>query len=211
MRRGGFTIIEVVMAFLLILGVTFLILPVVMNNTKQAVFISEWSETYTELEYIASVIMAQENEEFKTKFKKTSDNRVIGELVLETLKPYLRIKNGIAEDAYNQHYMSGNTVKEGDKYYIDNFYNTEEQKIVGLKWLNKNCHDKYICGFLIYDLNGIIPPNAWGRDIFGVNILRNGIEPMGKDLDSDMLKRDCSKNGSGIYCSYYYLIGGDFD
>lgn len=211
MQKKGFTIIEVIAVFLLMLGVTFLILPVVLDNTKQARFISEWTETYSEMEYIASVIKAQDDVQLKKKFEKAKNNLVIGELVLNTLKPYLRIKTGVALSDYHQRYMNKEKVEEGTKYYFDSFYFTEEKQIVGLKWLNKNCKKEIVCGMLTFDINGITPPNTWGKDIFGVNILEKGIEPIGKNVDSEILKKDCSRNGSGAYCSYFYLIGGDFD
>jgi len=211
MRKNGFTIIEVIAVFLVILGVTFFILPMVLNNTKQAHFISEWSETYSKMEYITSVIRVQNDAELRKKFKKTQNNEVIAAIVLETIKPYLRIKTGVEQSQYKQHYMNKEPVKSWDKYYFDNFYMTEENQVVGLRWLNKNCHEKTVCGMLFFDLNGIKPPNTWGKDIFGINILEKGIEPMGKNIDSGTLKGDCSNNGAGVYCSYFYLIGGDFE
>jgi len=211
MRKNGFTIIEVMAVFFLILGITFFILPIVFNNTKQARFISQWTETFSEMQYIASVIRAQNDPELINKFEKAKDNKVIGALALDTLKPYLRIKNGVAQSDYSQYYMNKDKVKIDAKYYFDDFYFTEENQVVGLKWINKDCHKNDVCGVLVFDVNGIIPPNTWGKDVFGLNILEKGIEPIGKGFDSDTLKKDCSKDGAGVYCSYFYLIGGDFD
>jgi len=209
--KNGFTIIEVFAVFLLILGVTFFILPRILDNTKQASFISKWSEKYTELEYISSVIKAQDDTELKKKFKKAKNNEVMAEVALQTVKPYLRIKSGVAQSEYKQFYMNKESVKKWDKYYVDNFYLTEENQIVGLKWLTKDCHYKTVCGILIFDLNGVQKPNTWGKDIFGINILDKGIEPIGKNEDAETLKGDCSRIGVGVSCSYFYLIGGDFD
>ena len=107
--------------------------------------------------------------------------------------------------------MNNDKVKEGAKYYFDNFFMTEENQIVGLKWFDKDCHEKTVCGILVFDVNGITPPNTWGKDVFGLNILEKGIEPIGKDVDAVALKTNCSKNGAGVFCSYFYLIGGDFE
>jgi type II secretory pathway pseudopilin PulG len=211
MQKKGFTIIEVIAVFLIILGTTFFILPIALDNTKQARFISQWTETYTELEYIASAIKAQDDATLKKKFEKAKDNEVIGAIVLSTVKPYLRIKKGVAQSDYHQNYMNKDKVTKGAKYYFDDFYLTDANQIVGLKWLNKDCKEKTTCGVLTFDLNGFEPPNTWGKDIFGINILENGIEPIGKGTDSTTLSRDCSRSGAGVYCSYFYIIGGDFD
>ena len=211
MQKKGFTIIEVIAVFLIILGITFFILPVALDNTKQAQFISQWTEAYAQLEYIESVIKAQDDTALKKKFEKAKDNRVIGELVLTTIKPYLRIKAGVAQSQYHQRYMNKDKVTKGAKYFFDDFYITEENQIIGLKWLDRTCKNKTVCGVLSFDLNGIQPPNTWGKDVFGINILEKGIEPIGKNEDVTTLKKDCSRYGAGVSCSYFYLIGGDFD
>lgn len=209
-QKKAFTVVEVVFVFILILVVTFLILPKSLNNTKQAKFISKWSETYTQLEYMFSVIKAQQNGELEEKIKNAKDNEERKNILLETIKPYLRITTAIDTD-YQQHYMNKSLVQESDNYYFANLYNTSSEEIVGLKWLKDDCGDKDVCAIINIDLNGNKSPNTWGYDIYGINLYKNKIEPIGKDMDMDTLKSNCSKNGYGIYCSYYYLIGGKFE
>jgi len=210
MRKTGFTIIEVVVVFLLILGVTFLILPKSLDSTKQARFISKWNETYTKLEYMFSVISAQKDSEIKEKLTVANNDNARKKIILETIKPYLRITSEV-KTPYTQYYMNGNEVMSTDNYHFDNFYFTSSNEIVGLKLINSNCKKKEICTLMTFDINGSEVPNKWGYDIFGINVLKNGIEPLGKDLDFESLKKDCSKYGFGLSCSYYYLIGGKFD
>lgn len=208
--KKGFTIIEVVVVFLLILGVTFLILPRSLNSTKQARFISKWTQTYAELEYMFSVIRAQQEDEIQDKLSKADGNDNKKEIILETIKPYLRIVSE-APSTYKQYYMNGFEVNSQGRYYFKTFYLTNSKEIVGLKWLSDDCEAQEACAIMSYDVNGIEPPNTWGDDIFGINLLKKGIDPMGKGIDSDLLKADCDKTGFGIYCSYYYLMGGRFE
>ena len=63
----------------------------------------------------------------------------------------------------------------------------------------------------MYDVNGSQGPNIWGKDIFGLNIYTDRFEPFGKSSSVSEQKQDCSKNGTGLSCSNYYLIGGSFD
>lgn len=209
--RKGFTIIEVVAVFLLILGVTFIVLPKSMETTKQAKFISEWTQKYSELEYMASVIKAQQDSKINEELKKALNNDDRSQAVLETIKPYLRITDELKDPKYKQFYMDRKLVKEGDKYYFNKLYNSSSGEIIGLKWLKEDCVDSEPCAVMAFDVNGTKIPNTWGYDIFGINVLKNGIEPIGKNIDPDILKNDCSRSGYGIYCSYYYLIGGKFD
>ena len=68
-----------------------------------------------------------------------------------------------------------------------------------------------LLGILMYDVNGKIGPNIWGKDVFGLNIYKDRFEPLGKHKSLNEQKLDCSKNGTGLFCSNYYLIGGSFD
>lgn len=209
-QKKAFTIIEVVFVFLLILGVTFLILPKSLNSTKQAKFISKWSETYTQLEYMFSVIKAQQNGELEEKIKSAKDNEARKDILLESVKPYLRITTAV-ESNYRQYYMNKSIVQKGDSYFFDNLYLTSADEIVGLKWIKDDCGDNEVCAILNFDLNGEESPNTWGYDIYGINLYKTKIEPIGKNIEMDILKNNCSKHGFGIYCSYYYLIGGKFE
>src|SRR5574344_760671 len=77
--------------------------------------------------------------------------------------------------------------------------------------LDKNCNNHaapnfYNCGSISVDINGLKKPNAFGKDIFFVNILKNSIKPFGKD--GDWLSNDyynCSTNSDGENCSAEYL------
>ncbi len=210
MRQKGFTIIEVVVVFLLILSVTFLILPGSLNSTKQARLISKWSKKYSELEYIFSVVKAQQEDLFNGQFLKAKDNDDRQKIFLAAIKPYLRVTSEIKSN-YKQFYMNGLQVTPESKYYFNKFYLINSNEIIGLKWINGNCSEKKVCAIIVLDVNGVDKPNSWGYDVFGANILKNKIEPIGKGIDTNLLKADCNNKNFGIYCSYYYLIGGRFD
>lgn len=210
MYKNGFTIIEVVMVFLLILGVTFFILPKNLQTTRHAKLISQWGEKYSNLQYMFSVINAQADCQIKQKFHIVKNDSERKKVVLNVIKPYLRITSQVKEP-YSQHCMNGSDKPALEIYNIKDFYNTSLDEIVGLKLVNPNCKNNDVCAIISLDINGIKEPNVWGYDIFGVNVLKDKIEPLGKGIDTNILKYDCSKHGDGVYCSYYYLIGGKFD
>lgn len=210
MRKDGFTIIEVVIVFLLILGIMFFILPTNIQNTRQAKLISRWSEKYNELEYMFSVIMAQKGPDIKGIFSGIKHNGNQKKAVLESLKSYMRITSEVKEP-YKQNYMDNKAIETVDMYHFDKFYTTSAGEIIGLKLINPDCKGNEVCAVISLDINGTKKPNTWGYDIFGIKLLDNKIEPLGKGIESDVLRFNCSKQGSGTYCSYYYLIGGRFD
>lgn len=209
--KPAFTIIEVVVVFLLILGVTFFILPKSLNNTNQARLISKWSIKYSELEYMFSVIKTQQDSEITKEFNKPKNIEINSCNIPELFKPYLRIKSKLNNPQYLQNYMNGTPVIIGEQYYFNKYYLSDSNEVISLKWTTKNCEDGLLCAIMAFDINGEELPNSWGYDIFGINVFKDRIEPMGKNEGSDVLRKDCSKNGLGVYCSNYYLIGGRFD
>ena len=68
-----------------------------------------------------------------------------------------------------------------------------------------------VIGVLMYDVNGSVGPNVWGKDIYGLNIYKDRFEPFCKHDSVAMQKRDCSRSGTGLCCSNYYLIGGNLN
>jgi len=210
MSKKGFTIIEIVVVFLLMLGVIFLVYPRSVDSTRQAKLISKWSEKVSELEYMFSVIKAQKDGEIEDQFHKTQSDDKKNKIMIDTIKPYLRITSEL-NTVYMPGFMDKTIIPSDSKYYFGHYYLTSSNEIVGLKFINSNCKDKDVCFIMSFDINGVKPPNVWGYDIFGIDVFKDKIEPFGKEINQDMLKQNCSRYGSGVYCSYYYLIGGRFE
>ena len=55
------------------------------------------------------------------------------------------------------------------------------------------------------DVNGKKGPNVWGKDVYGYNVYANKIEPLGKNEDPITIETDCSRQGTGVYCSFAVL------
>ena len=107
--------------------------------------------------------------------------------------------------------MNGNKVFKGQLYYFDDFYYAENNTIVGIKDIQSQKSDDAFF-IMMFDINGLMPPNRWGKDIYGIKIFDGGkIKPFGEELGMDELRKDCSESGTGVSCSYYYKIGGGFD
>lgn len=107
--------------------------------------------------------------------------------------------------------MNGNKVNPKDQFYFDKLYNSNNGQIIGIKDIKDE--DIYHPGFLmLFDMNGLKGPNTWGKDIYGINIFVDGkITPIGSGWNIDDVKKDCSETGTGVSCSYYYRIGGEFN
>lgn len=204
--------LEYSIALFVMFGVILLIMPFSIENTRQANFISKWNETYNRIEYMFSVINAHISDDMIKSFNKADTPDEREKLLLTIVKPYLRINTAnYPIRHYSPRYINGNRIYKGQRYFFDDFYFAENNTIVGIKDIKSDKADD-VFFLMMFDINGLLPPNRWGKDIYGVNIYDGGkIEPFGFDKSMDELKKDCSEAGTGINCSYYYKIGGGFD
>lgn len=193
MKKNGFTIIEVSILFVIFLIVAFLVAPLSLDDTRQAKNTSKWRRVQSDFSNIFYSINTAENDgnaEFKDVFMKVLEND---------------IKNDM--NTYRITFMNG--TYPNDTYRFKEFKNTHSNATLAVKLFETPQNDLY--GILMYDVNGKNRPNVWGKDVFGMNIYKDKFEPFCKADSVSSQKQDCSKNGTGICCSSYYLLGGNFD
>lgn len=195
-----------------ILGIILLVMPISIGNASQAYNISKWNEKFNKVEYMFSVMNAHVTDDMLVSMKKAKTPQEREKILLMIIKPYLRINTeSSVTKRYKPRFIKGAFINKNNPYYFNEFYYAENNSIVGIKEYNtvKETDPLFI---MMFDVNGLLPPNRWGKDIFGINIYDEGkISAFGYEKSMADLKEDCSKKGSGVYCSYYYTIGGGFD
>ncbi len=209
--RKRFWKIEYSITIFVIFAIVLLLIPSSFMSSKEAAYISNWNETFHKIEYVFNAMNAQADADIVKSFKRAKNNSEREALMIRLVKPYLRIsEDDELTRRYNLYYMNGVKVNKGDDYYFDKVYLTGNNTLVGIKDIKDD--DIYHPGFIMmFDMNGLKGPNTWGRDVYGINIFIDGkITPLGAGWDIDDLRRDCSGSGSGVSCSYYYRIGGEF-
>ena len=206
--------VEYTITLLIIFAGVLFFIPTSLTSTVQANIIAKWKDCYKKLTYMQDVILKQEKEKILTSFKraKTPDQRE--DLIIELIKPYFRLANYKVPKRYKVKFMDKTPVPTTSVYYIEDYYFSDNKMIVGIKDIPnsdiKNNGSEDTMFMMTFDINGFLPPNTWGKDVFGAKIYSNKVEPLGQDLSLQELKNDCSENGKGIGCSYYYQIGGNF-
>lgn len=203
---------EYSITLLVALAIILLVTPFSIENTRQASLISKWNEKINRIEYMFSVMNAHITDDMLVSLKKAQTAKEREKILLMIIKPYLRINTEKCPIRhYRPKFRSGARIAKDNKYYFEDLYYAENKGIVGIKNINTEKPQDPLF-MMMFDINGILPPNRWGNDIFGINIYDDGqIQPFGYDMDIQKLKDDCSKKGTGVGCSYYYVIGGDFD
>jgi hypothetical protein len=203
--------IEYSYTLLVIFAVLLFMLPTSFSS-KNARYISRWNEVYNKLDYLFTAMSAQADSDIVLGLKKTKTPETREIIMMHLAKTYLEldeVKN--IHKRYSPSYMNGIKVNPKDEYAFESYYVHSSGAIVGLKDLENN-DDRSPGLVMSVDVNGIKGPNAWGKDIYGINIFQDGkITPLGYGKSVEFLKKDCSSQGSGVSCSHYYRIGGNFN
>ena len=189
--KKAFTIIEVSILFVIFLIVAFLVAPLSLDDTMQAKNTSRWRNVQTDFSNIFYSVNTQNNqEEFKNKFVSVLSDEFTGDI-----KPYkITFLNGTFPNS---------------TYRFSEYKTTANNAVVAVKFFERPLGD--LQGLLMYDVNGSSKPNVWGKDVFGFNIYPDKFEPFCKNEPVNIQKQECSKDGTGLCCSNYYLIGGSFE
>ena len=202
--------IEYSVTLLIILAVVLLFTPTSIKSTFQANMIAKWKDCFKKLEYAHDAIIKQEKSEILTSFKRAQTPDEREEIFVRIIKPYFRLSEKKVKRHYKVRYMNGNKIGENDELYVDDYYFTNNRKmIVGIKDIpGKKDNAMFI---MTFDVNGYMPPNKWGKDVFGAKIYADKVEAIGRELTIDKQNEDCSIEASGVSCSNYYIIGGGFN
>lgn len=188
--KKAFTIIEIsILTFILII-VGCLVVPFAIDDTRQATYVLEWRALQDRLHQAFTAVKIYEE----------TDNEKIEEYIMKSISDnlYQEIK------PYKIKYLNGSNASGiGD---FQNVYTIGDDNVIGFKWFD----NQELKGIMFYDINGKKAPNRWGKDVFGINIYNERIEPLCSKKQHQEIKDDCSKAGTGCCCSYYYLVGGNF-
>lgn len=203
---------EYAIALLVALTIALLLMPFSIENTRQANLISKWNMKINRIEYMFSVMTTQATDDMLKSLKNAQTAKEKEQILLMLVKPYLRVNSEKKPPRYYKpKFLNGSHIPKADVYYFEEFYFGENNGIVGIK----NIHTETLKDplfIMMFDINGILLPNRWGKDIFGIYVFDEGIiKPFGYEKTLDDLKNDCSPKGTGIGCSYYFTIGGEFD
>ena len=191
--KKAFTIVEVSILFVIFLIVAFLVAPLSLDDSLQAKNASRWRNVQSDFANIFYAVNAQkedENFDFKTAFESVMSGEVNGNV-----------------DLYKITFLNGTF--PNSTYRFNDFKLTQTNSVVSYK-LYETPQDG-VLGLLLYDVNGSVGPNVWGKDVFGLNIYSDRFEPFCKNDAISVQKQQCSKNGTGLCCSNYYLQGGSIE
>lgn len=191
--KSAFTIVEVSILFVIFLIVALLVAPLSLDETMQAKNASRWRKVQGDFANIYYSINTQKDIhdfDFRTAF----DSVMAGE-----------IKGDV--EPYKITYMNG--AFPSAEYRFADLKQTYSNAVVSYRFYEYPQSGSL--GVIMYDVNGSLGPNVWGKDVYGFNIYPDRFEPFCKNDTLAKQKQDCSKSGTGLCCSSSYLISGSFN
>ena len=203
--------VEYTVTLMVLYTIILIVIPTSIKSTVQANLITKWKDTYQKMTFVQDAILKQEQSEILTSLKKAKTANEREDLIITIMKPYIRLKDMKVPRRYKVKYMDKTPVPNNDVYHITDYYFTEHNMIVGIKDTPEHEDNEDTIFIMTFDINGLLPPNIWGKDVFGIKVHPNMVEPIGRSMTIEKQYYDCSKNGTGTGCSNFYLIGGDFN
>lgn len=188
MKRAS-VFIESIFVFVVIFCCLLVAMPFLIKNTQKEKNIAIWAQKFSNIQYAYSVLKIQMEEE-NTNFMSSKFQH--------NLKLFLRETKPVNSN-YKPEFLNKN--KKIDTYVFEKYFENTNGLILGFKWLNPKCTGREVCAVMSVDINGYEKPNVWGKDIFAVDFYKDFVEPAGKRKSLNKLLQDCSKAGTGVYCS----------
>ena len=84
--------LEYMITIFVIIAVILIIIPIDIESTVQANFISRWNDKFARLEYMFDVISTHEKDEILKSFKRAQNSEERETILMNLIKPYFRLR-----------------------------------------------------------------------------------------------------------------------
>ena len=201
--KKSFSLVEIGFVLFIMMAVVFTALPLSVSNINQARLVASWKDYSKQINYSFETFS-----EFKKHHRRMSIKTSTAKLM-----EYLDAKPVSADILGNYKYrmMNERFYKELDPVRFDEVYVDVKGRISAIEYEDLMCmrHKDNSCITVWVDLNGVKKPNTVGKDIFAYKVYSKGIRFYGYGMGTEGMREDCSKKGTGLGCSQFYLLGGD--
>ena len=199
--KKAFSLVEICFVLFIIAAVFFAVVPFSVSNIKQARFISEWKGYMEQVSYSFETLI--EYKKYNNIDEKESVKRLFHYLDAKPVYDDGKYKN------YRLKMMNGKFYQKLNIKKYDEIYTDIKGRLIGVEYSKSECTKNQPCTTVWIDLNSKKKPNIVGKDIFIYEIYEDSVSPYGKGIKVETMKKDCSKKGTGMSCSQFYILGGD--
>lgn len=215
-KKNALSFAEIVVIIFIVIAVICILFAKIFGVKQESGIIYNWKKTLSATQYSYNVLLLTKKDELAKTIKLEPEVR--NEKILNLFNTTLNVNTVDSVNSsrslkrYRYRFLNGRRIPKESKYYVKDFVYSPDGKIMaGLNWTNDDCFSRDgLCGVLLFDMNGVKLPNRFGLDIFGVNIYRDKIEPFGSGLSYEENQLNCRRLETGVTCSKFYLMGGQF-
>lgn len=225
--KRAFTLAEVLITLSIIGIIAALTIPVLVQNIQDTGFQTKMKKEYSVLSEAFGLIKNENGGSFLDALASCPDSSVCISYVFKQKLSY--IKSCDTNDGTNLNacfpalskikFLNGTSAND---MYIGNSYTEglvlKDGTSLALELGNASCTDttgiyNNNCGWITMDVNGINPPNTWGRDIYVFQVFSDALRPTTpiQAAPSWLNYDDCTRAATGWTCSSKYIGGRTAD
>lgn len=224
LRRVAFTLAEVLITLGIIGVVAAMTIPTLMNNIQDNEFKTKMRKEYSVLSEAFQLLKTENGGQIQDSFTTCSgegDNSCMKNVFKSK---FISVKDCDINNTASNCFPAQSSIKylngtNANSWYINNDLQAALITNDGATfafWLDSPaCTSNYgpgytnECGWVTVDVNGIKPPNTWGRDIYLFFIYADVIRPcLGGVTTSVIASDDCGTGANyGYTCASKYLLG----
>jgi prepilin-type N-terminal cleavage/methylation domain-containing protein len=208
--KSGFTLAEVLLTLLIVGVISSMVIPGIIADTQQAEYKAKWKKAYSSINQAYNQIIMDNGGTFVSAATSHSGFR---NLFMNKMN-YIATCNDTSCAASSLRKFNG--APDGYAFNKNNLVLNDGTIMTDFRLDSANCtHSGYVyntggeCGWMLVDINGKKSPNQWGKDIYGIFVLKNQILPWGANpagtATSVCAQSTCSTSGSGYGCGAKYL------
>jgi len=215
--RKGFTLAEVLITLLIIGVIASIVIPGLIQDSQNAEYKAAWKKAYSDIDQAVRRIvsdqggnligMCADTDCLKNELSAYISNvkQCNADANTTTVNGCWHIYNGDA--TFKASYMNGSAVTTSTWRTSPAGLIFNNGNLLYIAWYSNTCIRAYgsvnVCALLFVDINGLKAPNTFGKDIYGIHVLNNGIKPFG--TAGDNMQGRCSTSTDGFGCAADYL------
>lgn len=219
LQRQGFTLAEVLITLVVIGIVASLTIPVLIQKTNQAEYVTALKNNYSVLSQVVERLKNDNAGSLVGAFQNANQTRDAFAKYLSVVKTCNGSGNCWPNVTYGydgSDMLSYSGFSTSPSLTLNNGLSISFNYSQG----SANCTSTWtttpgveyppgkVCSLIYIDTNGLKPPNTWGKDIFEFWLLKDRLVPVGTAEDMwGTAGNICSTSDKGRGCAAYYLKG----
>ncbi|EKE04455.1 MAG: hypothetical protein ACD_20C00075G0004 [uncultured bacterium] len=205
--QKAFTLAELLLSLTIIGVIASYTIPTLMQNVQEAYFKTAWKKAFSDFNQATSRLLLDNGGTLAGVFANSNDiKNKYAQHLIHIKSCNVNAFGSCWHPDMGFYYMNGTAVDWNNPSGLIG----GNGNLVYIIWRSLDCELEIYgvkkCGSIWIDINGFKEPNTVGKDIFGMDILKDRLRPYGAIGDVFPPATDCTSTGEGRGCSALYLM-----